>query len=55
MKKYEYYKPRSLQEAWSIVQGIPGAKYIAGGTDILVKIKNRQLETAALRSGAVGN
>jgi carbon-monoxide dehydrogenase medium subunit len=43
MKKFTYLVPRSLDEAISMYESHQGrAKYIAGGTDILVKIKERK-------------
>ena len=40
MKRFTYLVPRSLDEAISMFESHQGrAKYIAGGTDILVKIK----------------
>jgi len=50
MKPVDYYKPRTLQEAWDLLGARPGARLIAGGTDVMVKIKNRDLRPAALVS-----
>ncbi len=50
MSRIEYYKPRSLDEAWELKEKIPGARFIAGGTDMLVRIKNRELVPPALIS-----
>lgn len=43
MKKYDYFRPQSLEEAFELKDSIPDARLIAGGTDILVQIKNREL------------
>ncbi len=44
MRKFQYLIPRTLDEAISIVESYgERAKYIAGGTDILVKIKEGKL------------
>ncbi len=43
MRKFTYLIPRSLDEAISLHESHQGrARYIAGGTDILVKIKERK-------------
>lgn len=44
MRRFQYLIPRSLDEAVSIVESYgERAKYIAGGTDLLVKIKEGKL------------
>jgi carbon-monoxide dehydrogenase medium subunit len=44
MKKFEYLIPKSLDEAISLHESHGGsAKYIAGGTDVLVKIKEGKM------------
>ncbi|NIM20114.1 MAG: xanthine dehydrogenase family protein subunit M [Candidatus Latescibacteria bacterium] len=50
MSRMDYYKPTSLDEAWKLKKLIPGSRFIAGGTDILVKIKNREVSPPALIS-----
>ena len=50
MNRFAYYKPRSLDEALELKEKIPGALFIAGGTDILVKIKDGELRPPALIS-----
>jgi carbon-monoxide dehydrogenase medium subunit len=50
MKPFEYYKPISLEEAWEIKKKIPGSLFIAGGTDVLVGIKNNEIHPPALIS-----
>lgn len=50
MRKFDYFKPQSLDEVWSLKQKFPSAKYIAGGTDLMVAIKNRELLPPALIS-----
>ncbi len=42
MIKYEYHQPESLKEAFGLMERCKGrAMYIAGGTDLLVKIKHQ--------------
>jgi len=50
MKHFNYYKPRSLDEAWELKEKIPDALFLAGGTDIMVGIKNGELYPPALIS-----
>jgi CO/xanthine dehydrogenase FAD-binding subunit len=50
MKRIDYHRPASLSELWEIYENIPGARFIAGGTDILVKIKNHVVAPPALIS-----
>jgi carbon-monoxide dehydrogenase medium subunit len=50
MSNFDYFKPQSLDEVWELYNKFPGSRYIAGGTDLLVKIKNRQLKPPALIS-----
>jgi carbon-monoxide dehydrogenase medium subunit len=50
LKKFDYFRPQSLQEAWELKNSIPGARFIAGGTDLLVQIKNHEFQPTALIS-----
>ena len=50
MRRFEYYKPRSLEEAWELRAKIPDSLFIAGGTDVLVSIKNDECRPQALIS-----
>jgi CO/xanthine dehydrogenase FAD-binding subunit len=50
MKSFEYYKPLSLEEAWELRAKIPDSLFIAGGTDVLVSIKNNEFRPQALIS-----
>lgn len=50
MNSYDYLKPQSLSEVWELNKRFPGARYIAGGTDLMVKIKKREVKPAALIS-----
>jgi len=51
MKRFDYYRPESLEEAFALKEKFgDGAGYIAGGTDILVRIKQKALQPDALIS-----
>ena len=51
MKKFDYHMPESLQEAFRLMESQRGrARYIAGGTDVIVRIKQRAIEPDALVS-----
>lgn len=50
MKRFRYYKPSSLDEVWKLKEKIPEAWFIAGGTDLLVQIKNGEIRPPALIS-----
>jgi len=50
MNRFKYYRPRSFDEAWELKEKIPDALFIAGGTDVLVGIKNNEIHPQALIS-----
>ena len=50
MRSYEYHRAASLPEAFALVEEFPQAALIAGGTDMLVRIKNRELSPPVLVS-----
>ena len=50
MSNFDYFRPRTLDEARDLYKKSPGARYIAGGTDLLVKIKNRDAKPRGLIS-----
>ena len=51
MKKFHYYQPQSLKEAYDLMDKLEGlARYIAGGTDILVGLKQEVIRPDALIS-----
>ncbi len=41
LPKFEYFEPRDIKEAVSILQNEPSAKILAGGTDLLINMKHR--------------
>lgn len=40
MAGFEYHRPRTLQEAWQLKRSVAGARFVAGGTDLMVRIRN---------------
>ena len=50
MSNFDYFKPQSLEEVWDLEKKFPGARYIAGGTDLMVKIKNRTIKPRTMIS-----
>ena len=41
LPKFEYFEPKHINEAVSILQNEPAARILAGGTDLLVNMKHR--------------
>lgn len=51
MKRFDYYQPENLSEAFSLMEKFgEGAKYTAGGTDLIVRIKQKAIQPEALIS-----
>jgi carbon-monoxide dehydrogenase medium subunit len=50
MNSYDYLTPKSFTEVWDFNKKFPGAGYIAGGTDLMVRIKQREIKPRALIS-----
>jgi carbon-monoxide dehydrogenase medium subunit len=50
MRRFDYLRPKSLKEALQLKKTIAGAKFISGGTDLIVQIKNQELQPSALIS-----
>lgn len=50
MNRYDYYTPESLSEVWDLHKKFPGAGYIAGGTDLMVRIRKREIRPRVLIS-----
>lgn len=51
MKRFDYYQPQTLKEAFALMEKLrDNAKYIAGGTDLIVRIKQRVIQPEALIS-----
>ncbi|MCP4675558.1 MAG: xanthine dehydrogenase family protein subunit M [Deltaproteobacteria bacterium] len=50
MIRYDYYKPRTLDEAWELQSKTSDARFVAGGTDLMVGIKNGVVKPPAVLS-----
>jgi aerobic carbon-monoxide dehydrogenase medium subunit len=50
MNHFVYHKPQSLVDVFRLKQENPEASFIAGGTDLMVRMKNRELSPPALIS-----
>ena len=50
MRRYSYHRPQTIEDALRLKYEKKGAVYIAGGTDVMVQIKNRELRPSALIS-----
>lgn len=50
MSLYDYHQPESLDEAFRLKKTIPESLYISGGTDLMVRIKKREIRPHALIS-----
>jgi len=52
MIDYDYMKPESLDDIFNLLKEYgPRATLIAGGTDVMVKIRNTNGRTAIITSG----
>lgn len=40
MTDVAYHRPRSLDEVWRLCAEIPGARLIAGGTDLVPRLRD---------------
>lgn len=50
MRSYAYLKPGSLAEVFRLKEDMPDARFVGGGTDMMVKIKNREFSPSTLIS-----
>ena len=50
MTWYDYYQPGSLDEAFLLKKSIPASLFISGGTDLIVRIKKKEMDPQALIS-----
>ena len=50
MVRYDYYKPATIVEALELMERHRDAVYIAGGTDVMVLMRQKKLSPKALIS-----
>jgi carbon-monoxide dehydrogenase medium subunit len=50
VKEFDYFLPQSLEEALELKKKIPGSRFIAGGTDLMVQIRGGEIKPSALIS-----
>jgi CO/xanthine dehydrogenase FAD-binding subunit len=50
MTRYDYYTPRTLAEAFGLAADKAGARFVAGGTDLMVRIRHKDVHPEALVS-----
>jgi carbon-monoxide dehydrogenase medium subunit len=50
MRHVDYYRPRSLEEALRLKAAHPAARFIAGGTDVMVQMRHHALRPSVLIS-----
>lgn len=50
MESFEYHRPQSLAEAWALKRERPDARFIAGGTDVMVRMREGKIRPPALIS-----
>jgi carbon-monoxide dehydrogenase medium subunit len=50
MPSFSYHRPETLAEAFRLKREIPGARFVAGGTDVLPHVRDRSLRPPALVS-----
>ncbi|MCX5804803.1 MAG: FAD binding domain-containing protein [Proteobacteria bacterium] len=43
MKAYEYFKPQTIEEAIKLMEKLEDARFIAGGTDVLVLLRQKKI------------
>lgn len=50
VNRYDYHKPGTIEEAVSLMATLDGAQYIAGGTDVMVLIRQKKVNPKNLIS-----
>ncbi|MCC6902506.1 MAG: xanthine dehydrogenase family protein subunit M [Polyangiaceae bacterium] len=47
---FDYHRPATLEEAWRLAAADPEARFVAGGTDVMVRIREGKIAPRALIS-----
>lgn len=50
MTRYDYLKPGTLAEAFAMFAGAGDARFVAGGTDLVIRVRDGEVRTTALVS-----
>jgi CO/xanthine dehydrogenase FAD-binding subunit len=50
MTRYDYFKPGTLAEAFALKAELGDARFIAGGTDLMIRIRGKEVRPVALIS-----
>jgi aerobic carbon-monoxide dehydrogenase medium subunit len=50
MIDFEYHRPKTLSEAFRLKEELPNARFIAGGTDVMVRVREGKMRPGALVS-----
>ena len=50
MRPLPYHQPGTVQEALGLARSLPGSRFVAGGTDLLVRLKSGAHRPSALIS-----
>lgn len=48
LSKFDYYKPKSLEEALAYLDENPGANILAGGTDLMLELRSNKIDVKHL-------
>jgi CO/xanthine dehydrogenase FAD-binding subunit len=43
VRAFDYHKPKSVQEAWRLMEMLEDARFIAGGTDVMVLYRQKKI------------
>ena len=47
---FDYHRPKTLQEAWRLADADAEARFVAGGTDVMVRIREGKIAPSSLVS-----
>jgi CO/xanthine dehydrogenase FAD-binding subunit len=50
MAEFDYHRPESLKEAFRLKAELPNARFVAGGTDVMVRVREGKMRPGALVS-----
>jgi carbon-monoxide dehydrogenase medium subunit len=50
MPNFDYHRPSTLEEAFHLKTELPNARFVAGGTDVMVRVREGRLRPGALVS-----